>query len=99
MTPPFVFLDRIHVTQGIARLLAGLKALWSHGRGALLPIAVPLLAVYLMGALLFGGRYLPGTRVNGMNASWKTPAALLPMLPRPSKSFAWNMKTRSSVCC
>lgn len=70
---PFVFLDRAHVSQALGNLIAKIKGLVPHARGATLSLVAALLLVYLSGALYFHGRYLPGTRIDGLAASFKTP--------------------------
>lgn len=73
LKPPFLFLDRFHLSQGLGKAFAWVRAKLPHDRAAALRLAVPILAVYVLGVLYFWGHYVPGTRIDGMPASLKTP--------------------------
>ena len=71
--PPFVFLDRAHIAQTLKKPFERTWGFVAHARGAVLSLVVALALVYFSGALYFQGRYLPGTSIDGLAASLKTP--------------------------
>ena len=73
---PFFFVDRSHLTQRLGAWFSSLRQTLVRNRAALTPLAVSLLVIYVLGAVVFWGRFLPGTRVDGVSASFKTPAAV-----------------------
>lgn len=76
LKPPFFFLDRTHLMEALGKAFASLRKGLTSNRVALARIAAALLVVYVIGVLLFWSRFLPGTRVDGVPASFKTPAAV-----------------------
>lgn len=45
------------------------------------------LVIYIIGSLFWSTRFLPGTKVNGMDASWSTPAALASRLETSAPDY------------
>ena len=76
LKPPFFFLDRNHLMEALGKAFASLRKGLTSNRVALARIAAALIVVYVIGVLLFWSRFLPGTRVDGVPASFKTPAAV-----------------------
>lgn len=69
--------------RGFKKFLGGLVAL--------------ILIVYAIGCVVFNGRFLPNTKVNGIDASFKTPAQIETLAENKVDGFVMTVKGRNNI--